>query len=400
MTLTTYQWDPVTDQLLSEDDGTTRTDYTHEPNLYGDLLSQTDGTNTHFYHFDARGDTRQLTDETEAVTDSWTYDAWGNIIGSTGSQATRYLFQGWQMANTDHATSTIEFPGHSYEPRLARYIGTISLGFLPSVQKQNPYRLAFTHNEIESRCYRVMMATIAGWRALNNHCAADLMAASFSGVAVTCPESCKDTLRRRGFNYISYCASHAFNKIGDCNSKNSIRFHTSGSHSEPNPGTPKLNSPSSDLFYGLGKFEWSADGYCHWNCGANTILSDDFGRECCPCSGICGYEVVIKDTYDFKQPPPIPPSLLNPPYCAQWLHSRGRLKSVGVHCPIGLISQQAIRGHRCDFCRGLRSDDPVIPGLPRPNRPYDLTDPDGYCPGTGVDSNGNIIFRNPEKTWL
>ncbi|MCA9037732.1 MAG: hypothetical protein KDA91_21515, partial [Planctomycetaceae bacterium] len=72
MTLTTYQWDPVTDQLLSEDDGTTRTDYAHEPNLYGDLLSQTNGTNTRFYHFDARGDTRQLTDETETVTDSWT----------------------------------------------------------------------------------------------------------------------------------------------------------------------------------------------------------------------------------------------------------------------------------------------------------------------------------------
>ena len=94
MTLTTYQWDPVTDQLLSEDDGTTRTDYTHEPNLYGDLLSQTNGTSTRFYHFDARGDTRQLTDESETVTDSWTYDAWGNVLSRTGIRPTPFQFLG------------------------------------------------------------------------------------------------------------------------------------------------------------------------------------------------------------------------------------------------------------------------------------------------------------------
>ncbi|MCA9037830.1 MAG: RHS repeat-associated core domain-containing protein [Planctomycetaceae bacterium] len=94
MTLTTYQWDPVTDQLLSEDDGTSRTDYTHEPNLYGDLISQTDGANTRFYHFDARGDTRQITDEIEAVTDSWTYDAWGNVLSRTGTTATPFQFVG------------------------------------------------------------------------------------------------------------------------------------------------------------------------------------------------------------------------------------------------------------------------------------------------------------------
>ncbi|MCA9037734.1 MAG: hypothetical protein KDA91_21525 [Planctomycetaceae bacterium] len=94
MTLTTYQWDPVTTQLLSEDDGTTRTDYTHEPNLYGDLLSQTDGTNTRFYHFDARGDTRQLTDESETVTDSWTYDAWGSVLSRTGTTQTPFQLVG------------------------------------------------------------------------------------------------------------------------------------------------------------------------------------------------------------------------------------------------------------------------------------------------------------------
>ncbi|MCA9038478.1 MAG: hypothetical protein KDA91_25305, partial [Planctomycetaceae bacterium] len=59
-----------------------------------DLLSQSDGTNTRFYHFDARGDTRQLTDESETVTDSWTYDAWGNILSRTGTTPTPFQFVG------------------------------------------------------------------------------------------------------------------------------------------------------------------------------------------------------------------------------------------------------------------------------------------------------------------
>ncbi|MEZ6043819.1 MAG: hypothetical protein R3C20_25260 [Planctomycetaceae bacterium] len=92
--MTPYQWDPVTNQLLSEDDGTTRTDYTHKPTLYGDLLSQTDGASTQFYHFDANGDTRQLTDETETITDSWTYDSWGNILSRTGTTPTPFQFVG------------------------------------------------------------------------------------------------------------------------------------------------------------------------------------------------------------------------------------------------------------------------------------------------------------------
>ncbi len=94
MTTTTYLWDTVSDNILEEDDGTTTTVYTNEPTEFGDLISQNDGTDTNFYHFDARGDTRELTDVSETVTDTKLYDAWGNVIDSTGSTAMPFQFGG------------------------------------------------------------------------------------------------------------------------------------------------------------------------------------------------------------------------------------------------------------------------------------------------------------------
>jgi uncharacterized protein RhaS with RHS repeats len=49
------------------------------------LISQRRGTVSHFYHFDALGSTMELTDASEAVTDTYRYDAWGNVLASTGN---------------------------------------------------------------------------------------------------------------------------------------------------------------------------------------------------------------------------------------------------------------------------------------------------------------------------
>ncbi len=67
---------------------------TNTPDLYGDLISQNNGTNTKWYHFDARGDSRELSDASEIVTDTRCYDAWGNILSSTGTTEMPFLFGG------------------------------------------------------------------------------------------------------------------------------------------------------------------------------------------------------------------------------------------------------------------------------------------------------------------
>ena len=53
------------------------------------------GTSTvSFYGYDGHGNVRQLTNSTGAVTDTYDYDAFGNLINSTGSTQNNYLFAG------------------------------------------------------------------------------------------------------------------------------------------------------------------------------------------------------------------------------------------------------------------------------------------------------------------
>jgi RHS repeat-associated protein len=52
---------------------------------------------TSFYGFDGHGSVRQLLGGAGAVTDTYDYDAFGNLIGQTGSTPNNYLFAGEQF---------------------------------------------------------------------------------------------------------------------------------------------------------------------------------------------------------------------------------------------------------------------------------------------------------------
>jgi RHS repeat-associated protein len=61
--------------------------------VYGrDLISQARGGVLAYYHRDGLGDTRVLTDRSGAVTDRYTYDAFGRTIRRTGNTVNAYLF--------------------------------------------------------------------------------------------------------------------------------------------------------------------------------------------------------------------------------------------------------------------------------------------------------------------
>ncbi|MGB3694158.1 MAG: papain fold toxin domain-containing protein, partial [Spirulinaceae cyanobacterium] len=81
-------------QVLAEyTDGALAADY-----VYGwDLISQERDGDESFYLVDGLGSTRVLTDENGVVSDSYTYDAFGNLIGSIGSTQNDYLFAGEQF---------------------------------------------------------------------------------------------------------------------------------------------------------------------------------------------------------------------------------------------------------------------------------------------------------------
>lgn len=143
MTTTTYLWDTESDNLLSEDDGTTTTSYTNEPGQFGDLVSQSNSltANTNFYHFDARGDTRDLTDDAETVTDARLYDAWGNILSSSGATETLFQFIGKLGYTWDAHLEWNYARARWYRARDGHWVGPDSLLFVDGVN-----RFAYVHN--------------------------------------------------------------------------------------------------------------------------------------------------------------------------------------------------------------------------------------------------------------
>jgi RHS repeat-associated protein len=66
--------------------------------VYGlDLISQESGNADSFYLVDGLGSTRGLTDPSGMVTDTYNYDAFGNLIASAGNIENNYLFAGEQF---------------------------------------------------------------------------------------------------------------------------------------------------------------------------------------------------------------------------------------------------------------------------------------------------------------
>ena len=49
-----------------------------------------------FYGYDGGGTVRFLTDTSGTVTDTYDYDAWGNVVNSTGSTPNAYFYSGEQ----------------------------------------------------------------------------------------------------------------------------------------------------------------------------------------------------------------------------------------------------------------------------------------------------------------
>ena len=92
--VTNYLWDGA--QVLIETDGgnTTAARYTLAPFGYGDLVAQRRSSATLFFHFDAIGTMRALTDSSQAVTDTAIYRAFGIRVASTGSSTTPYRWVG------------------------------------------------------------------------------------------------------------------------------------------------------------------------------------------------------------------------------------------------------------------------------------------------------------------
>jgi RHS repeat-associated protein len=73
---------------------------------------------TSFYGFDGHGSVRYLTSSTGAVTDTYDYDAFGNLISSTGTTLNNYLFGGEQF---DASIGVYYNRARYYDQRIGRF---------------------------------------------------------------------------------------------------------------------------------------------------------------------------------------------------------------------------------------------------------------------------------------
>ncbi len=100
--------------LEEQNAGTITTSYTHGL----DLLTRESNGKSSFYHVDGLGSTRNLTDSSGTVTDTYRYDAYGNLLQHQGSSNNPYLFAGEQY---DSALESYYLRARYYDPNLGRF---------------------------------------------------------------------------------------------------------------------------------------------------------------------------------------------------------------------------------------------------------------------------------------
>jgi len=102
-----------------------------------DLISQKRDTARYFYHVDGLGSARTLTNSAGVVTDSYLYDAYGQIISQTGSTPNSYLFAGEQR---DFNLGLDYLRARYMNPSLGRFYGMDSFsGLINSPISLNKY---------------------------------------------------------------------------------------------------------------------------------------------------------------------------------------------------------------------------------------------------------------------
>ena len=103
--------------------------------LYGDdLVSQYRENKVNYYHYDGLGSTRVLTDNSGASTDSYDYEAFGELLAQSGNTENNYLYTGEQI---DPNTGNYYLRARYYNPEKGRFLSMDNFDGLA----QNPITL-------------------------------------------------------------------------------------------------------------------------------------------------------------------------------------------------------------------------------------------------------------------
>ena len=133
-TTTKFVWDRPTDAYLTELNAANAVQavYTNEPQPYGSVISQRRGTTSHTLHADALGTIRLLATSAQASSDTYLYDAWGNLITSSGTTVNPFRWVGRYGYYMDSSTGLVYVRARMYQPSAARWMSAFPQGLVLS----------------------------------------------------------------------------------------------------------------------------------------------------------------------------------------------------------------------------------------------------------------------------
>ena len=141
MVAVNYLWNPINDNIVREfdDSGNTIAEYTTEPDLYGNVVSQHRGGQTNYLHSDGQGNTTELTNDAGNVTDKIRYSAFGEVTVRTGTTEIPFQYVGQKGYYRDSETGSYSVRRRPCIPQLSRWASL-------DVESQFGNRFAYVDN--------------------------------------------------------------------------------------------------------------------------------------------------------------------------------------------------------------------------------------------------------------
>jgi RHS repeat-associated protein len=139
MVAVNYLWNPINDNIVREfdDSDSTIAEYTTEPDLYGNIVSQNRDGQTNYPHFDGQGNTTEVTNEAGNVTDAIRYSSFGAVTQRTGATENPFLYVGRKGYCRDEMIAQLSVRRRQFLPAGGRWLCADPLGLAQDV---NVYR--------------------------------------------------------------------------------------------------------------------------------------------------------------------------------------------------------------------------------------------------------------------
>ncbi len=146
---THFIWDNENIIREVDDTGLVEAAYTLEPKAYGKLVSQHRAAESSFFHFDALGSTRLLTDDNAAETDSYFYKAFGDLESSLGTTTNPFRWVGSLGYYYDNESGDYSLRRRQYQSDIGRFMSEDPIEYEGG--DQNLYRLVGNNptNEVD-----------------------------------------------------------------------------------------------------------------------------------------------------------------------------------------------------------------------------------------------------------